>query len=114
MAKTVTATEAKATILAMLDDAAAGEEVEITKHGRVVARLVPAIGPASLKGSLVGEAKTADAGDDLESTGAGLQLVPTGPTGARLMDESGVLVATGETTIDDDTVFGMIDSGRVD
>jgi prevent-host-death family protein len=70
MTRTVTATEAKATILALLDDAAAGEEVEITKHGRVVARLVPAIGPASLEGSLVGEAKTVDDGDHLLSTGA--------------------------------------------
>ena len=29
------------TILALLDDVAAGDEVEITKHGRVVAQLVP-------------------------------------------------------------------------
>jgi len=43
--------------------------------------------------------------------GAGLQLVPGGRT-ARLVDESGTLVATGETEIDDDVVFGLIDSGR--
>lgn len=29
-----------------------------------------------------------------------------------MVDESGVLVASGETTIDDDVVFGLIDSGR--
>ena len=40
MTRTLTATEVKATILALLDDVAAGDEVEITKHGRVVARLV--------------------------------------------------------------------------
>lgn len=74
MVRTVTATKAKATILALLDDVAAGEEVEITKHGRVVARLVPAIGPASLKGSLVGVTKTADEADDLLSTGADWDL----------------------------------------
>ena len=33
MGKTVTATEAKAHILALLDDVEAGEEVEITRHG---------------------------------------------------------------------------------
>jgi len=38
-------------------------------------------------------------------------LLPTGRT-ARLVDESGVLVATGETEIDDDVVFGLIDTGR--
>ncbi len=48
---------------------------------------------------------------DISRYGAGLQLVPTGRT-ARLVDESGALVATGETTIDDDTVFGLIDAGR--
>ncbi len=42
MSRVLTATEVKATILALLDDVAAGDEVEITKHGRVVAQLVPA------------------------------------------------------------------------
>ena len=50
MTRTVTATEAKAKILALLDEVAAGDEIEITKHGRVVARLVPAKGPKALKG----------------------------------------------------------------
>lgn len=48
---------------------------------------------------------------DISRYGAGLQLVPTGRT-ARLVDESGTLVATGDTTIDDDVVFGLIDTGR--
>lgn len=48
---------------------------------------------------------------DISRYGAGLQLVPSGRT-ARLVEESGTLVATGETTIDDDTVFGLIDAGR--
>jgi AbrB family looped-hinge helix DNA binding protein len=48
---------------------------------------------------------------DISRYGAGLQLVPRGRT-ARLVDESGVLVATGETEVDDDVVFGLIDSGR--
>jgi hypothetical protein len=48
---------------------------------------------------------------DISRYGAGLALVPTGRT-ARLVDDSGVLVATGDTTIDDDVVFALIDTGR--
>jgi len=48
---------------------------------------------------------------DISRYGAGLQLVPRGRT-ARLVDESGVLVATGEAIVDDDVVFGLIDAGR--
>jgi len=48
---------------------------------------------------------------DVSRYGAGLQLVPTGRT-ARLVDESGTLVVTGNTEIDDDDVFGLIDAGR--
>ncbi|MBA3286964.1 MAG: type II toxin-antitoxin system prevent-host-death family antitoxin, partial [Acidimicrobiia bacterium] len=36
----LTATDAKAQLLALLDQVAAGDEIEITKHGRTVARLV--------------------------------------------------------------------------
>jgi prevent-host-death family protein len=66
----VTATEAKAKFLYLLDDVAAGQEVEITKHGRTVARLVPAAGPHALKGSLAGVAMTAGQEEDLFTTGA--------------------------------------------
>lgn len=48
---------------------------------------------------------------DISRYGAGLQLVPTGRT-ARLVEESGALVITGDTIIDDDDVFGLIDAGR--
>jgi AbrB family looped-hinge helix DNA binding protein len=48
---------------------------------------------------------------DVSRYGTGLQLTPTGRT-ARLIEESGALVATGETAIDDDVVFGLIDAGR--
>lgn len=48
---------------------------------------------------------------DISRYGAGLQLIPTGRT-ARLVEESGALVVTGETTIDDGDVFGLIDAGR--
>jgi prevent-host-death family protein len=70
MAKQVTATEAKAKILGLLEDAAAGEEIAITKHGRTVARLVPAAGARSLKGSFEGVAITAADADQLLSTEA--------------------------------------------
>jgi prevent-host-death family protein len=70
MIKQVTATDAKASILRLLDDAAAGEEIEITRHGRPVARLVPAAGARSLKGSFEGIAMTAvDEQERLFSTG---------------------------------------------
>lgn len=48
---------------------------------------------------------------DISRYGAGLQLVPAGRT-ARLVEESGALVATGDTMIDDVVVFGLIDTGR--
>ncbi|MEQ3551987.1 AbrB/MazE/SpoVT family DNA-binding domain-containing protein [Pseudonocardia nematodicida] len=48
---------------------------------------------------------------DVSAYGAGLQLVPVGRT-ARLVEEDGVLVADGDTPIDDDVVFGLIDAGR--
>ncbi len=70
----MTATEAKAKILALLDDVAAGQEVEITKRGRTVARLVPATGPHALKGSLAGVAMTAASDEDLFTTGASWEL----------------------------------------
>ncbi len=70
----MTATEAKAKILSLLDEVAAGQEVEITKHGRTVARLVPAAGPHALKGSLVGVAMTAGREEDLFSTGSDWEL----------------------------------------
>ena len=69
MAKQVTATTAKATILRLLDEAAAGEEIEITRHGRPVARLVPPAGTGSLEGYFEGSAMTAVDEEDLFSTG---------------------------------------------
>lgn len=60
---------AKANILRLLDEAAAGEEIEITRHGRPVARLMPPPGARSLKGSFAGQAVTAAAEEDLLSTG---------------------------------------------
>ncbi len=48
---------------------------------------------------------------DISAYGAGAQLVPAGRT-ARLIEEDGVLVAAGETPVDDDVIFALIDAGR--
>jgi AbrB family looped-hinge helix DNA binding protein len=48
---------------------------------------------------------------DITPLGAGLQVVPVGRT-ARLVEEDGVLVSAGDTPIDDDVLFGLIDAGR--
>lgn len=70
----MTATEAKATILALLDEVANGDEIEITKHGRVIARLVPARGARSLKGMMAGVAMSAVGEEELFTTGAAWNL----------------------------------------
>ena len=69
MVRSVTATEAKARILALLDEVEAGEEVEITRHGRLVARLVPARGATALRGRYAGQVTIAADDDALFSTG---------------------------------------------
>jgi len=74
MTRRLTASEAKAKLLGLLDEAAAGEEFEITKHGRPVARLVPASGPQALKGKLGGLAMTATDDEGLFTTSADWNL----------------------------------------
>lgn len=75
MTRSVTATELKATLLAALDDVAAGEVIEVTKRGRPVARLVPISGPGSLRGRFAGVAATAvEDEDELFTTGAAWNL----------------------------------------
>jgi prevent-host-death family protein len=74
MVRKLTATEAKARILQLLDDAAAGEEIEITKHGRTVARLVPALGPHAVKGLMDGVAMSVSSDDELFTTGESWDL----------------------------------------
>jgi prevent-host-death family protein len=51
--KQISASRFKARCLALLDEVAAtGEQIEITKRGRAVARLVPVEEPPSLVGSV--------------------------------------------------------------
>jgi len=48
---------------------------------------------------------------DISPYGAGVQVIPAGRT-ARLTEENGVLVSVGETPVDDDILFSLIDAGR--
>jgi prevent-host-death family protein len=50
--KRISATQFKARCLALLDEAAAGEEIVVTKHGQPVALVVAAEPPADLQGSV--------------------------------------------------------------
>lgn len=70
MTRQMTATEVKAKILALLDDVAAGEEIEVTKHGRTVARIVAATGPHVLKGRFSDVAMSTAEDEDLFTIGA--------------------------------------------
>lgn len=70
MIRQPTATEVKARILALLDEVADGEAIEITKHGRTIARLVPAHGPRALKGRLADMTESASSDAELFTTGA--------------------------------------------
>jgi len=74
MPRQMTATEVKARILALLDEVAAGDEIEITKHGRTVARLVPAGGAHALRARFSGGAISSPDDDELFSTGAAWDL----------------------------------------
>ena len=75
MTKQVTATEAKAKLLALLDDVEKGEEIEITRHGHTIARITPARGPHALKDIFRGIAWTTDPEDDLLSTGENWEVM---------------------------------------
>jgi prevent-host-death family protein len=70
MTRKLTATEAKAKLLGLLDEVVEGDEIEITKHGRTVARLVPAAGAQALKGKFADVAMTTVDDEELFSTGA--------------------------------------------
>ena len=65
----MTATEFKARALALLDDVAGGDEIEITKHGHTVARLVGARGPLAARGRLTGVSRSNAEDEQLFSTG---------------------------------------------
>ena len=69
MVTQVTATEAKAKLLALLDEVEGGAEIEITRHGRPVARLQAARGPHALKDMFAGVVTSNASDEELYSTG---------------------------------------------
>ena len=75
MTTRTTVTNAKAKLLALIDQVEQGEEVELTRHGRVVARLVPAKSPQGLRGLMVGRAVSVASDEDLFGTGEEWDLV---------------------------------------
>ncbi|MDR3361057.1 MAG: AbrB/MazE/SpoVT family DNA-binding domain-containing protein [Bifidobacteriaceae bacterium] len=48
---------------------------------------------------------------DISQYGRGIQIIPGGRA-ARLIEEGGRLVVRGETPLDDETMFALIDAGR--
>ena len=68
MTRRITATEARATFLALLDEVEAGEEIEITRRGRVVARLTRVRRPEALKRLFAGIVTSNGNPEDLYST----------------------------------------------
>ncbi len=73
MTRQMTATQLKAQLLRVLDEVSTGAEVEVTRHGRTVARLVPA-GGSHASGSLIGMAMTAVEDEELFTTGASWEV----------------------------------------
>lgn len=69
MTTQVTATEAKAKLLALLDEVERGEEVVITRHGKVIARLTPARLSRDLKDRFAGRVEVLVPAEELYSTG---------------------------------------------
>lgn len=77
-------------------------ETTIDSLGRIVV-------PKALRDAL---GLTPGAKVDLSRYGAGLHLVPAGRTARLVEDEDGSLVGESTTSITDDDVFGLLDSGR--
>ena len=69
MTRQMTITQVKAKLLALIDEIEGGDEIEITRHGKTVARLAPARGPHALKDRFAGIVTSAADDEDLFSTG---------------------------------------------
>jgi prevent-host-death family protein len=74
MTRQVTATEAKSKLLALLHDVEDGQHIEITRHGHLIARIVPARGVHSLRGRFAGVITSSDDEEELFSTGVEWEL----------------------------------------
>jgi AbrB family looped-hinge helix DNA binding protein len=76
-------------------------EVKLDSVGRIVV-------PKALRDALgIGPGSTVD----ISQYGAGLTVIPSGRT-ARIIEENGRLVATGDTVLTDEILFALIDAGR--
>jgi prevent-host-death family protein len=58
MTTKVTATTLKTHVLSLLDDVERGEEIEVTRHGRIIARIVPVRDFLGLKDMFAGVVKS--------------------------------------------------------
>ena len=67
MSKRVTATEAKAKLLSLLDEVEKGEEIEITRRGAIIAKVIPTRGPQWLKDCFAGQVKILATDEELMS-----------------------------------------------
>jgi prevent-host-death family protein len=65
----MTITEVKAKLLSVMNDVENGEEIEITRHGLTVARLIPAKAHHGLKDMFAGVAVSVADEEQLYSTG---------------------------------------------
>lgn len=74
MVRQVTATQAKSKLLALLDEVEEGQSIEITRHGHLIARIVPARGVHSLRGRFAGVVTSSADEEDLFSTGVAWEL----------------------------------------
>lgn len=74
MTRMVTITDAKAHLLSLIDAVVDGDKILITRHGRTVARIVPAHGPRAMRGALAGVAIATVDDEQLFTTGQAWDL----------------------------------------
>jgi prevent-host-death family protein len=72
--KEVTATEAKAKLLSLLDEVETGDEISITRHGKTVAKLVSARPRKRIPGELAGIATSNVPDEELFRTGESWEM----------------------------------------
>ena len=69
MTRKMTITEAKAKLPSVVDEVEQGEEIEITRHGRTVAKIIPVKSHHDLKGLFAGRVFSVAEDEELFSTG---------------------------------------------
>lgn len=79
MTRQMTITEVKTKLHSVIDDVANGEEIEITRHGLTVARLVPARRHHDLNGLHAGKVTINVPDKELYSTGVAWSQYHSGP-----------------------------------